>query len=108
MTAKSHDLLEESVEEHLEVKRLLADMMQLAPDSEQFDAKLSVLKENLSHHAHEEEEDKLFPMVRKQLSHDELAALGNQVLARFEELMTTHPSQNVPSETAHAARLPQP
>ena len=108
MTAKTQDLLNESVEEHLEVKRLLADMLQLAPDSEAFEAKLSVLKENLSHHAHEEEEDKLFPMVRKQMDADQLAALGNQVLAMFEELMQQHPSQNVPNETAHAARLPQP
>jgi hemerythrin superfamily protein len=108
MTEKTKDLLNESVEEHLEVKRTLADMLQLDPDSDTFEAKLSVLKENLAHHAHEEEEDKLFPMVRKQMSADELAALGNQVLAMFEEMLPKHPSQNVPSETAHAARLPQP
>lgn len=108
MTEKTKDILNESVEEHLEVKRTLADMMQLDPESDTFEAKLSVLKENLSHHAHEEEEDKLFPMVRKQMSADELAALGNQVLGMFEQLMTTHPSQNVPNETAKAASLPQP
>jgi hemerythrin superfamily protein len=108
MTEKTKDLLNESVEEHLEIKRVLADMLQLDPDSDAFEAKLSVLKENLSHHAHEEEEDKLFPMVRKQMSADELAALGNQCLAMFEDLMSQHPSRNVPSETEHAARLPQP
>jgi hemerythrin superfamily protein len=108
MTEKTKDLLNESVEEHLEVKRLLADMMQLDPDSDAFEAKLSVLKENLSHHAHEEEEDKLFPLVRKHMNADELAALGNQCLAMFEELITQHPSKNVPNETTHAARLPQP
>jgi hemerythrin superfamily protein len=108
MTGKTQDLLNESVEEHLEVKRLLADMLALAPDSDAFEAKLSVLKENLSHHAHEEEEDKLFPMVRKQMNADELAAMGNQCLAMFEELITQHPSQNVPNETAKAATLPQP
>jgi len=107
MMEKTKEMLQEAVEEHLEVKRMLADMMQLDPDSEQFDAKLSVLKENVSHHAHEEEEDKLFPILRKQLSQDDLAALGNQVLARFEELMTMHPSRNVPNETAQAAPLPQ-
>jgi len=108
MTEKTKDILNESVEEHLEVKRILADMLSLDPSSDSFEAKLSVLKENLSHHAHEEEEDKLFPMVRKHLDADQLAALGNQCLAMFEELMTKHPSQNVPHETAHAARLPQP
>ena len=108
MTKKTHDLLEESVEEHLEIKRTLADMLHLDPKSDEFDAKLNVMKENLSHHAHEEEEDKMFPMVRKLMDADQLAALGNQVLAMFEELMQKHPSQNVPNETAHAARLPQP
>jgi iron-sulfur cluster repair protein YtfE (RIC family) len=108
MTDKTKDLLNESVEEHLEVKRTLADMLQLDPDSDTFEAKLNVLKENLSHHAHEEEEDKLFPMVRKQMNADERAALGNQCIAMFEELMTKHPSQNVPNETAKAATLPQP
>ena len=108
MSAKTQDLLNESVEEHLEIKRLLADMMELDPDSDSFEAKLSVLKENISHHAHEEEEDKLFPMLRKQMSSDKLAAIGNQVLAMFEELLPKHPAQNIPNETAEAARLPQP
>lgn len=107
MSEKTEEMLREAVEEHLEVKRMLADMMQLDPSSDTFDAKLSVLKENLSHHAHEEEEDKLFPILRKELGKDDLAALGNQVLARFEELMTTHPSRNVPNETAQAAPLPR-
>lgn len=108
MMEKTQDLLMESVEEHLEVKRTLADMMMLDPESDQFKAKLSVIKENISHHAHEEEEDKLFPILRKQMDEDQLAALGNEVLAMFEQLMTQHPAQNVPNETAKAAPLPKP
>src|ERR1700759_1530636 len=67
MTRETSDMLHESVEEHLEIKRLLADMLELDPssDEDEFDAKLSVLKENVSHHAHEEEEAKLFPKLRK-------------------------------------------
>ncbi|HEX3763442.1 MAG TPA: hemerythrin domain-containing protein [Kofleriaceae bacterium] len=54
MTSATSDLLHESVEEHLEIKRLLADMLALDPrvDEEAFNAKLSVLKENVTHHAH--------------------------------------------------------
>jgi len=104
----TEDLLMEAVEEHLEVKRTLADMMLLEPDSAEFLAKLSVLQENVSHHAHEEEEGKLFPILRKQMSDDELAALGNEVLAMFEQLMTQHPSVDVPNETARAASLSTP
>ena len=39
----------------------------------------------------------------------ERAGLGNEVLVMFEELLKTHPRDNVPAETAKAARLaPQP
>lgn len=110
MTEATSDLLHESVEEHLEVKRMLADMLELDPDAdadeEQFDAKLNVLKENVSHHAHEEEEGKLFPRLRKLLSGDDRAALGNEVLAMFEELIKRQPRFQVPEETDEPAALP--
>jgi hemerythrin superfamily protein len=106
MSKQTNDMLHESVEEHLQVKRTLADMLSLATDSREFAAKLKVLKEDLSHHAHEEEEDKLFPMLRKSMSEDELAAIGNQVLELFENLLPQHPAKNVRNETAKAAPLP--
>ena len=106
MSRDTEDQLQEAVEEHLSIKRLLADMVTMRIDEDSFDAKLSVLKEQLSHHAHEEEEKNLFPKVRSLLTSDERAALGNEVLAMFEELMQGHPSQNVPRETAEAAKLP--
>jgi hypothetical protein len=108
MATQTSDLLHESVEEHLEIKRLLADMLELdlEADADEFDAKLSVLKENVSHHAHEEEERKLFPLLRKLLSADERAALGNDVLALFESLIEQSPRFHVPEETAEAAPLP--
>jgi hemerythrin superfamily protein len=106
MARQTNELLHESVEEHLEIKRVLSDMLTMKLDSDEFAAKLSVLQENVSHHAHEEEEQKLFPMLRKLMSADELAALGNECLAMFEELMPKHPHRNVPSETSEAAPLP--
>ena len=53
----------ESVEDHLAIKRLLADMVTLDPDDDvdEFEAKLTMLKDTVSQHAHEEEEGKLFP-----------------------------------------------
>jgi hemerythrin superfamily protein len=106
MSKKTDDMLHESVEEHLQMKRTLADMLSLSVESAEFEAKLNVLKEDVAHHAHEEEEDKLFPIVRKAMSDDELAALGNQVLEMFERLLPQHPSKNVPNEIAKAAPLP--
>jgi hemerythrin superfamily protein len=105
MTEATCQQLVESSEEHLVVKRLLADMMALGPDDDHFDAKLKVLKENVRHHAHDEEEDKLFPQVKKMFGEDELAALGGELLAMFETLMDAEPRRNVPAETAEAAEI---
>jgi hemerythrin superfamily protein len=106
MAKDTHDLLHESVEEHLAIKRVLADLIEPGIDEDSFKAKLSVLKENVSHHAHHEEEKKLFPMVKKLMDEDQRAALGNEVLAMFEDLMPSHPSTHVPEETRTAAPLP--
>jgi hemerythrin superfamily protein len=106
MSPETDDQLHESVEEHLAIKRVLADLLDLSPDDEEFDAKLSVLKEEVSHHAHEEEEGKLFPKLRKSMSVGERAALGNEVLALFDTLLEHEPRFHVPEETAEAAPLP--
>ena len=106
MSQKTDDMLHESVEEHLGIKRVLADMLTMKLDSDEFAAKVSVLKEQVSHHAHEEEEEKLFPIVKKAMSADELAAMGNELIVMFEDLMGKSPRNNVPSETKKAAQLP--
>lgn len=106
MAKQTNELLHESVEEHLAIKRVLADLIEMRLDDDTFKAKLSVLKEQVSHHAHKEEEAKLFPKVRAMFSSDERAALGNEVLVMFEELMESSPSKNVPAETTVAAELP--
>lgn len=107
MSRATTDQLHEAVEEHLSIKRLLADLGVLDVDAPAFRAKLSVLKEQVTHHAHKEEEAKLFPKLRSLLSSDERAALGNEYLVMFEELMLGHPYRDVPGETAEAAPLPR-
>lgn len=49
-------------------------------DSEQWGAKLKVLKENLEHHAIEEEEGKMVPKVKREFSADEIEELGARML----------------------------
>jgi len=100
-------MLQEAVEEHLSIKRILADMIAMQVDDEQFLAKLAVLKEQVSHHAHAEEEKELFPKVKDMFSADERAALGNELLVMFEDLLETHPMRSVPSQTGSAAQLPR-
>jgi hemerythrin superfamily protein len=106
MARSTSDLLQQSVEEHLAIKRVLADMLVMSIDHDDWKAKLEVLEELVSHHAHEEEEAKLFPMIKKAMSDDQRAALGNECLVMFEDLLPSHPSRTVPRETAKAARLP--
>ena len=78
------DKLQEAVEEHLVAKRVAADLLQMEPSDEQFDAKMKVLKELIEHHV-EEEEGEMFPQARKtDLDFDDLA---QRMKARKEELM---------------------
>lgn len=108
MTKDTSAQLHESVEEHLGVKRLLADLILNEVDEATFKAKIKVLKEQVSHHAHDEEEARLFPKIEATMSADERAAIGNEVLVMFEDLIAKHPMNHVPSETAEAAPLPTP
>src|SRR3954464_5863236 len=43
-------LLREAGEEHLSIKRLLADLLVMSPEDENFDAKLKVVQEQDEHH----------------------------------------------------------
>jgi hemerythrin superfamily protein len=105
VSKQTRELLVEFTEEHLAVKRLLVDMMELDVEDEHFNAKLSVLKESVRHHAHDEEEGKLFPELEKLASEDELAALGGEMLAMYEQLLEEHPRHQVPEEIQAAAPL---
>lgn len=106
MHETTRELLVEATEEHLAVKRVLADMLDLDPEDEHWSAKLLVLRDQFIHHARDEEEDLLFPHVRELFDDDELAAIGNEMLALHERLLERgEPRRSVPSEIAAAAPL---
>lgn len=54
------ELLKEAFEEHDVVKTLLGELEGMDPSDERFAAKVTVMAENVEHHA-EEEENELFP-----------------------------------------------
>ena len=56
----------ESYEEHPVADVLVAELAGTAPDAERFDAKTTVLIENVTHHMDEEDQD-WFPKVREGL-----------------------------------------
>ena len=78
-------LVRESFEEHLIVKRLIAELAKMGPQDGQFDAKVTVLKESVEHHAGEEERE-LFPDAQKLFSDERLEELGAQMQAMKEKL----------------------
>jgi hemerythrin superfamily protein len=76
----------ESYEEHHVADLLCAELSVMNPDDERFDAKTTVLIENVTHHI-EEEEQEWFPKVREGLGRKQLADLG----ARMLEMKKTAP-----------------
>ncbi|MGW4806335.1 hemerythrin domain-containing protein [Kitasatospora sp. NPDC004272] len=73
----------ESVEEHHVVVWMLAELAGLDPHDERFDAKMTVLMENVRHHVEEEERD-WFPEVRKAMGRNRLLELGERLEAARE------------------------
>ena len=76
----NEDVLLESLEEHLALKRLLSDLLALHGDDVTFQPKLHVLRELCEHH-HRDEERKLFPEVRSRQDATRLEALGAEMEA---------------------------
>jgi hemerythrin superfamily protein len=102
---RTEDILLEALEEHLAIKRVLSDLLDVEIEDETFDAKLAVLKETVEHHVEEEEGD-LFPKVRKILSSDELEAIGQEMSAEQAELEEKgNPREAVPGQIDKAAPL---
>jgi len=96
------ELLAEARDEHLAVKRLLVDLLSLTPDDESFDAKITVLKEQVEHHV-EEEEMELFPIVRLALRPETLKELGDQMEDMFNTEMNGDPANGIPDQVFEAA-----
>lgn len=85
------DEVREADEEHHVVKILLGELARMRPSDEQFDAKMTVLKENVEHHV-EEEEGELLPDAKKRLSDELLEQLGDEMEERKETLLVRAPS----------------
>jgi hemerythrin superfamily protein len=89
----------ESYEEHHVADVLCVELMALEPTDERFQAKTTVLIENVTHHI-EEEEDDWFPQVRASLGRKQLTEIGERML-ELRKTAPTHPSQ--PSALKKAA-----
>jgi len=93
--ADTKDEVLESIEEHHIVKWVLQELKDLDPRDERYDAKMTVLIENVRHHVKEEEKD-MFPQVRKALGRSRLNEVG-EALEASRKLAPTDPHPRAPS-----------
>ena len=91
---ETEDIALESLEEHHIVKWVLSELDDMNPQDERFDAKVTVLIENVRHHV-EEEEEEYFPKVRDELGRNALGDLGD-AMAAAKKVAPTHPHPRSP------------
>jgi hemerythrin superfamily protein len=92
------DLMDEALVEHAGAKELIEQLEEMSPDDDLYDAKVTVLGEQIQHHV-KEEEDEMFPKAKKAKVDGE--ALGAQMAQRKADLMAELESEE---ETPRAAR----
>jgi hemerythrin superfamily protein len=88
------DMALESLEEHHIVKWVLSELDGMDPHDVRYEAKVTVLIENVRHHV-EEEETELFPKVRDKLGRNDLNDVG-EALASAKRVAPTHPHPRSP------------
>ena len=86
--AETRAITLEAYEEHKVVKELLEEMSALESASEQWTAKLTVLKESVEHHV-EEEEGEMFKQAREVLTKEQAEVLGLRMDNEKQQLAAT-------------------
>lgn len=76
-------LMDEALVEHAGAKELVAQLQEMSPDAALYDAKVTVLGEQIDHHV-KEEEGEMFPQARK--AEVDTAELAAQMAQRRTEL----------------------
>lgn len=87
------ELVAESYQEHHFVDVVKEEIEDTPFEAEEWAAKFKVMKENIEHHADEEEEGKMFPKVRKVFSREELEEMGMRMQELKEQLMQGAPTE---------------
>jgi hemerythrin superfamily protein len=80
---KDKELIPEATVEHATLKDLIAQVKDVDPDGEIFDAKIKVLSEYVKHHV-KEEQNEIFPKAKE--SSLDLVEMGAQLAERKAEL----------------------
>ncbi len=98
-------MLDEAYVEHDGAKVLINDLESSTSDSDFYDAKVTVLSEEIEHHVEEEEmpKDGMFAQARK--TDVDLVAMRDRMLARKEALMEQAKGAGLPIAKSHAVNL---
>lgn len=85
LSEEIRETVDEGIQEHHVVEVLMKEMASLEPGEDEWVAKMTVLMENVAHHA-EEEETELFPKVRSHSVAADRHELGERLDARKGEM----------------------
>ncbi|MDZ4306675.1 hemerythrin domain-containing protein [Allopontixanthobacter sp.] len=91
------DLLNEAYVEHDGAKMLVNEIAQGSPDEAFYDAKVTVLKEQIEHHVEEEEKQRNNMFQQARAADVDLEEIGERMLARKEELKLLAEQQGLPA-----------
>jgi hypothetical protein len=98
------DLMSESYVEHDGAKVLIAELVATSPDDEFYDAKMSVLSEEIKHHVKEEEKPGEGVFAQARQGDMDMDALGDKMQARKEQLMKKFKAEGLPAPTTRSFR----
>lgn len=88
-------MISHALDEHQEVKELLAGLQKMKPEDERFDGCVKELMKNVKEHVREEEGEML-PMLRKALDRDELVRMA-EMMKIAKKTAPTRPHPMAPS-----------
>ena len=84
-SAWAREAVREALEEHQAVDSIVAEIDQMEPEDNQYDAKLLGLRASVEHHI-SQEESAMFAEARNHLTDDRLQALGRQMVSLLEKM----------------------
>jgi hemerythrin superfamily protein len=103
---QTEELLQHSIEEHLEAKQLISELLkkELDADAQEFSSKVKELEKVVRDHV-QEEESKIFPGVQALFTSEELDEIGANMQELYVRLIEMEPRLEVPAHASQPASL---
>jgi hypothetical protein len=96
------DLMNESYVEHDGAKVMIAELLASSPDDAFYDAKMTVLSEEIKHHVKEEEKPGEGVFAQARAGDLDLDVLGERMAARKQELLVKFKAEGLPPPTTRS------